>query len=62
MSLFKNLFDYETKELKKINKLADQVDALDEDMKKIKDIEFKAKTEEYKKRIQNVETLDDILV
>ena len=62
MSLFKNLFDYETKELKKINKLADQVDALDEDMKKIKDIEFKAKTEEFKKRIQSGETLDDILV
>ena len=62
MSLFKNLFDYETKELKKINKLADQVDALDEDMKKIKDIEFKAKTEEFKKRLQNGETLDDILV
>ena len=62
MSLFKNLFDYETKELKKINKLADQVDALDEEMKKIKDIEFKAKTEEFKKRIQNGETLDDILV
>ena len=62
MSLFKNLFDYETKELKKINKLADQVDALDEEMQKIKDIEFKAKTEEFKKRIQNGETLDDILV
>ena len=62
MSLFKNLFDYETKELKKINKLADQVDALDEDMKKIKDVEFKAKTEEFKKRLQNGETLDDILV
>ena len=62
MSLFKNLFDYETKELKKIYKLADQIDALDEDMKKIKDIEFKAKTEEFKKRLQNGETLDDILV
>ena len=62
MNLFKNLFDYETKELKKINKLADQVDALDEEMQKIKDIEFKAKTEEFKKRIQNGETLDDILV
>ena len=62
MNLFKNLFDYETKELKKINKLADQVDALDEEMQKIKDVEFKAKTEEFKKRIQNGETLDDILV
>ena len=36
MGLFKNIFDYETKELKKINKLVDQIEALDEDMKKIK--------------------------
>ena len=62
MSLFKNLFDYETKELKKINKLELQVEALDEEMQKLKDVEFKAKTEEFKKRIQNGETLDDILV
>ena len=62
MGLFKNLFDYETKELKRINKLVDQIEALDEEMQKIKDTEFKAKTEEFKKRLQNGETLDDILV
>ena len=62
MKLFKNLFDYETKELKKINKLVDQIEALDNDMKKIKDVEFKAKTDEFKTRIENGETLDDILV
>ena len=62
MGLFKNIFDYETKELKKINKLVDQIEALDEDMKKIKDVEFKAKTEEFKKRISDGESLDDILV
>ncbi len=62
MGLFKNLFDYETKELKKINKLVDQIEALDEEMKKLKDVEIKAKTEEFKKRISDGETLDDILV
>ena len=62
MGLFKNLFDYETKELKKINKLVDQIEALDDDMKKLKDVEFKAKTEEFKNRLENGETLDDILV
>ena len=62
MGLFKNLFDYETKELKRINKLVDQIEALDEEMQKIKDTEFKAKTEEFKKRLQNGETLDDILI
>ena len=29
MGLFKNLFDYETKELKKINKLVDSIEELD---------------------------------
>ena len=62
MGLFKNLFDYETKELKKIDKLVDQIEALDEEMQKLKDVEFKAKTDEFKKRIENGETLDDILV
>ena len=62
MGLFKNLFDYETKELKKINKLVDQIEALDSEMQKLKDVEFKAKTEEFKKRLENGETLDDILV
>ena len=62
MGLFKNIFDYETKELKKIDKLVDQIEALDEDMQKIKDVEFKAKTEEFRKRISEGESLDDILV
>ena len=62
MNIFKSIFDYETKELKKIDKLVTQIEALDEDMQKLKDVEFKAKTEEFKKRIENGETLDDILV
>ena len=62
MGLFKNLFDYETKELKKIDKLVDQIEALEEDMHKLKDVEITAKTEEFKKRLENGETLDDILV
>ena len=62
MGLLKNLFDYETKELKKIDKIVDEIEALDEKMQSIKDIEFKAKTEEFKKRIEDGEELDDIAV
>ena len=62
MGLLKNLFDYETKELKKINKIVDEIEALDEEMQKITEVEFKAKTEEFKKRLTEGETLDDILV
>ncbi len=62
MGLFKSLFDYETKELKRINKLVDEIEALDEKMQKIKDVEFQEKTEEFKKRLNEGETLDNILV
>ena len=62
MGLLKNIFDYETKELKRIDKIVDEIEALDEKMQGIKDIEFKAKTEEFKKRLEDGEELDDIAV
>ncbi len=62
MGLFKKLFDSEYKELKRFEKLADQIVALDEEMQKLKDADFKKKTEEFKERLKNGETLDDILV
>ncbi len=62
MGIFKKIFDYETKELKKIDKLVDEIEALDEEMQKLKDVEIKAKTDEFKTRLSKGETLDDILV
>ena len=62
MKILKSIFDYETKELKRIDKLVDEIEALDEDMQKLKDVELKSKNDEFKKRIANGETLDDILV
>ena len=62
MGLLKNLLDSEYKELKRFKKIADKIVALDEDMQKLKDSDFKLKTEEFKKRLADGETLDDILV
>ena len=62
MGLFKSLFDYETKELKRIKKIVDEIEALDSEMQNLKDEDFKVKTEEFKNRIKDGETLDDILV
>ena len=62
MGFLKSIFDYETKELKKIDKLVTEIEALDEDMQKLKTVEFKAKTDEFKTRLSKGETLDDILV
>ena len=62
MGLFTRLFDHEYKELKKFESLADKIVALDEDYQKLSDEELKNKTEEFKKRLENGETLEDILV
>ena len=62
MKFLKKLFDHEYKELDKFKKIADQVMALDEDMQKLSDEELKAKTTEFKERLANGETLEDIKV
>ena len=62
MSFLKNIFNHEYRELKKFNDIATKVDELDSDMQKLTDYELKAKTDEFKERLSNGETLDDILV
>jgi len=62
MKLLKKLFDHEYKELKRFTKIADQVMDLDEEYSKLTDTELQNKTEEFKNRLANGETLDDILV
>ena len=62
MSFLKKLLDSEFKELKRFDKMADEILALDEQMSKLEDIDFKNKTEEFKERLKNNENLDDILI
>ena len=62
MGFFKKIFDHEYKELEKFKKIADKVVALDEEMSNLSDEKLKAKTEDFKKRLANGETLDDIKV
>ena len=62
MNFFKKIFDHEYKELERFQKIADEIDALDESMQKLSDKELKAKTEEFKERLKNGETLEDIKV
>ena len=62
MNIFKKLFDHEYKELKKFNELASNIMDLDETYQKLSDEELKNKTDEFKERLKNGETLDDILV
>ncbi len=62
MNLFKVLFgNYSEKELKRIKPIGEKVLALEEEYKSLSDDELKAKTAEFKERLSNGETLDDIL-
>ena len=48
-------------ELKGIYPIVDRIEAMDEDMQKLTDEELRDKTKEFKERLANGETLDDIL-
>ncbi|MCF6465257.1 preprotein translocase subunit SecA [Clostridium sp. Cult2] len=52
---------YSERELKRIEPLVDKIEALDEDMQKLSDEELQNKTIEFKNRLNNGESLDDIL-
>ncbi len=64
MGLFKGIFGanaYSNRELKRIEPIKNKVLALDEEFQKLSDAELKAKTPEFKDRLEKGETLDDVL-
>ena len=62
MGLLRSLIDSEYKELKKFEKQAKQIDALSEEMVALSDKELAAKTDEFKKELEEGKTLEDILI
>ena len=62
MNILKKLFGSSSaKELKAIYPIVDKIEALDAEYSKLTDEQLKAKTPEFKERLRNGETLDDIL-
>ena len=62
MGFFKKLFgDYSTRELRSINPIADKIEAMADEYKAMPDSALQAKTAEFKRRLSEGETLDDIL-
>ena len=62
MNILRRWFDHEYKELKRFGVLADSIEALSSEYSELSDEKLKAKTNEFKERLVNGETLDDILV
>ena len=58
MGLFKT---YSEKEVKRIRPIVDKINGLEEEISKLTDTELKGKTEEFKNRYANGESLDDLL-
>ena len=59
MGLIKSLFDSEYKELKKFRKIADKIEALDEEYTKKSDKELAAMTDILKEELANGKTIND---
>ena len=62
MGFIKRLVDSEYKELRKFEKIANQIDALEEEYSKLSDKELQHKTIEFREELEKGKTLDDIIV
>ena len=62
MGLIQKIFGtYSQRELKSIYPIADKIEALEDEYRQLTDEQLQAKTPEFKQRLQQGETLDDIL-
>lgn len=61
MGLFSNLFSEEKREISTLEKVADQVLSHEKEMEALSDEELREKTTEYRNRLADGETVDDLL-
>ena len=61
MSFFSKLFDPSAGEIKRLNKIVDKIDSFEEEHKALTDEQLRGKTVEFRERLKNDETLDDLL-
>ncbi len=61
LGIFKKIFDHEYKELERFKLIANEVFALDEKYKKMTDKQLQGSTKKLQKRLEDGETLDDII-
>lgn len=62
LGILNKVFDPNKRELKRLTKLSEQIDALASQMEALSDDELRGKTDEFKARVQKGESLDDLLV
>ncbi|MBN6885311.1 preprotein translocase subunit SecA [Cytobacillus horneckiae] len=62
LGILNKVFDLNKRELKRLTKTAEQIEAFASSMESLSDEEIRSKTEEFKARYQKGETLEDMLV
>ena len=62
LALFNLFKSFSEKEIEQNQKLVDQILALDESMQQLTDTQLQNKTSEFKQRLEQGETVDDLLV
>ncbi|PIC75986.1 preprotein translocase subunit SecA [Sporosarcina sp. P19] len=60
LGVLNKMFDPNKRDLKRLEKIADQVELLADDMEKLSDEQLTAKTDEFKERYQQGETIDEL--
>ncbi|MBY6052185.1 preprotein translocase subunit SecA [Cytobacillus firmus] len=61
LGILNKVFDQNKREIKRLTKMAEEIDALASDMEKLSDEQLREKTEEFKARYQKGEKVDDLL-
>lgn len=61
INIIDKIYNYNDRELKKVNKIVDKIESLDFITSKLSDTDLKNKTNEFKQRIRKGESLDSIL-
>ncbi|MBT2689150.1 preprotein translocase subunit SecA [Bacillus sp. ISL-47] len=62
LGILNKVFDQNKREIKRLTKMAEQIDGLASDTEKLSDEQLRAKTEEFKARYQKGESVDDMLI
>ncbi len=62
MNIFRSLFDFEYKELKKFMQMADKIEEKNDEYEKLTDEQLKEKTNIFKEELKNGKTLEDIII
>ena len=61
MNIFTKILDLNAREIERLEKVVEKINSFEPKAKKLKDTDFAKKTEEFKKRLEKGETLEEIL-